>query len=59
MKAGAGQRRMETREEAAVFILHMAEHMALLAAKHRLPVLEHLLSMVIAEAASMKKSKRD
>ena len=50
---------METREEAAEFISHMAEHLALLAAKHRLPVLEHLLSMVIAEAAPTKKSKRD
>jgi hypothetical protein len=49
---------METREEAAEFILHMAEHLALVAAKHRLPVLEHLLAMVIAEAASAKKSRR-
>jgi hypothetical protein len=49
---------METREEAAAFISRMAEHMALLAAKHRLPVLEHLLSMVIAEASTERKSKR-
>jgi hypothetical protein len=58
MKAGAGRERMETREEAAAFIARMAEHMALLAAKHRLPVLEHLLSMVIAEASTERKSKR-
>jgi hypothetical protein len=50
---------METREEAVEAISRMAEHMALLAARHRLPVLEHLLSMVIAEAASTKKSRRD